>query len=251
MSHSAQRFLLSQIREFTELSESFGISVEYGNDFSFFCSIPKRQPQRHYINPIFDPRYSDLKPNNAFWMICRDANREIIHTQAIKLLEMENDRLNEYFLKNIWDLRPRGYHYDPTKTTWHLTPSSAQISGSVTYHGELWMKGGPNGFRGGCLTILLTRLMLLQALRRWLPDFMFGFQSPLTSCRGLAVREGYMRIEQRSILWYQYNCDDPMEDWLVWMNREEALSNLRLPAYFFYDLLEKPRIEKEKAKQIA
>ncbi len=251
MLHSEQQFVLSQINDFTDLAESFGISVEFGTDFSFFCSIPKRQPERHFINPIFDPRYSELDASNAFWMICRNSNREIVHTQAIKLLRLNEDYLDEYFRKNIWDLRPRGYHYDPSKTTWHLTPSSEKISGLVTYHGELWMKGGPNGFRGGCLTILLTRLMLLKAIARWSPDFMFGFQSPLTTSRGLAAREGYMRIEQRSILWYQYNCKEPMEDWLVWMNREEALFNLRLPAYFFYDLFEKTRMEKAQAKQIA
>ena len=46
-----------------------------------------------------------------------------------------------------------------------------------------------------CLTILLTRLMILLAMLRWKPDFMIGLQSPTTAFKGLAaIREGYTCI---------------------------------------------------------
>ena len=80
--------------------------------------------------------------------------------------------------------------------------------------------------------------MLLKAYLKYLPDYMMGLQAPMTTFRGLASREGYMRSEQRSIVWALKDADAEQEDWLVWMNREEAEFNLRIPPRFFYELLE-------------
>ncbi|MEM7290248.1 MAG: hypothetical protein AAF412_07780 [Pseudomonadota bacterium] len=100
------------------------------------------------------------------------------------------------------------------------------------------MKPGRGGYRSGSLVVLLTRLLLMKAMLRWSPDYMIGLQSPITSCRGLGIREGYMRTEQRTIVWYEQN-GDCIEDWMVWMSGEDARFNLRLPCGIFYSLFKR------------
>ncbi|MGI9352117.1 MAG: hypothetical protein ACR2O3_11180 [Rhizobiaceae bacterium] len=219
-----------------------------GSDFSFFTSIPKLQTARHNINPAFDPINAELNERNAFWMIVVNDANEIVGTQAMQILPMQGASLGDYLEKNIWNFRTYGYDLDQKKTQWYLTSEASKMTGVVAYHGELWLDGSQSGLRGGSMAVMLTRLMILVGMLKWAPDYFIGLQSPLTSCRGLAVREGYMHTEQRSILWYQKKSDTPMEDWLVWMSKEEAEFNLRLPPSFFQALLENPATDQKKSQ---
>ena len=71
-----------------------GITIEIGSDFEFFCSIPKLQPDRHPVSPIFDPDESSISDSNGFWLIGRNAMGEIVLTQAIKLIPVGEVRLS-------------------------------------------------------------------------------------------------------------------------------------------------------------
>ena len=229
---------LHHVTELTDYAKQLGINLKYGQDFAAFRDTLECQPLRHPINPAFDPDRCSLSDESGFWIIGYNSNDEIVHSQAIKLLELDGGTLEQHFERRLWDFRSHGYEFDRQKCHWHLTPQARSISGTVTYHGELWLKGGPDGCRGGRLVILLTRLMLLKAYLKFSPDFMIGLQAPLSSCRGLGVREGYLRAEQRTISWALKDTDQFEEDWMVWMNREEAEFNLRIPPSFFYEMFE-------------
>lgn len=236
-----QTNLIYHIRDCIDLAASLGLTLSVGSDFSQFIRFSDNQPLRHPVNPAFNPQHCDLGPANAFWLIGKSRDRELVLTQAIKLLPLGEKSLGRYMADDAWEFRTHGYNLDAERTEVCLTPDAARLSGRITYHGELWLKGGKDGIRGGCLATIVTRLMIMLALVRWNPDGMIGLQSPTTSCRGLAVREGYLRTEQRSIVWYQKGSNIPMEDWLVWMTREEAMFNLRLPPRYFFELFETVR----------
>ena len=227
------------LSELIQIAFSRGVFLRIGKDVEEFKTIAKSIDEKGSVNPAFDPQYSDVSEHNVIWMTGHDRTGDVIHTQAIKLIDLTKTTLERHLTTDLEDYRSGGYDFDLGKTQKFLSPGAAEISGWITYHGELWIKGGPNGFRGGCMAIILTRIMLLVGLLRWSPDFMIGLQSPMTSCRGLAVREGYMRMEQRSIVWQQKHSDELMEDWLVWMSRDEALFNLRVEPRLFVDLFEK------------
>jgi len=228
------------IENLSSLIYNLGISLEYGSDFSEFRNIPFKQPDRHPVNPAFNPAYCDLGADNAFWLLGKNQEGEIIHTQAIKILDLGNENLQRHFETHIWDFRTHGYDFDNARTQFFLSPEASRIHGCVTYHGEVWTKPGKGGYRGGSLITLLTRLMLLRALYKWSPDFFIGLQAPATSCRGLSIREGYMRAEQRSIIWHETAKGAvPQEDWMVWMSKEDAHFNLRIPAEYFYEMFKK------------
>lgn len=231
--------LFKHINKLTEITSHLGIHLEYGSDFTKLWTSPRRQPDRHPVNPGFNPNFCDLNPQNAFWVMGFSPEGDLVHTQAIKLLDNQEGSLADHFEQNIWEFRTHGYNLDPKKTRYSLSPEAEQIRGRVTYHGEVWMKAGRGGYRGGSLIVLLTRLFLMKALLKWSPDYMIGLQSPLTSCRGLGIKEGYMRTEQRTILWYEKEVQEPMEDWMVWMSGEDARYNLRLQPELFYSMFKK------------
>ncbi|MEM9330648.1 MAG: hypothetical protein AAGA53_04935 [Pseudomonadota bacterium] len=250
MNFSKQNRILHQIEEYVNIIKSSGLHITTGSDFSYFTSIPKVQPARHNINPAFDPKHTNLNARNAIWMIVLNSDGEIVGTQAMQILPNRELKFGEYLGQNIWNFRSYGYDLDKSKTNLQLSENASEMEGVIAYHGELWLKGGEGGLRGGSMVIMLTRLMILVGLLKWTPDFFIGLQSPLTSCRGLATREGYMRTEQRSISWYQKKSATPMEDWLVWMSREEAEFNLRLPADFFHDMFDK-KVQAESPEQLS
>ena len=250
MNFNKQSRILHQIEEYVNIIKSNGLYITTGSDFAYFTSIPKLQSARHNINPAFDPKHTNLNARNALWMIILNTENEILGTQAMQILPNQELNFSEYLERNVWNFRSYGYDLDKSKTHWQLSENASEMQGLIAYHGELWLKGGDGGLRGGSMVIMLTRLMILVGLLKWNPDYFIGLQSPMTSCRGLATREGYMRTEQRSISWYQKKSDTPMEDWLVWMSREEAEFNLRLPADFFHEMFDS-KTRSESSEQLS
>ena len=45
--------------------------------------------------------------------------------------------------------------------------------------------------------------------------------TPLTVCRGLAAKAGYTYLDQGTIHWHQIDQNQPMEEWLGWMNNAD------------------------------
>lgn len=233
-----QNSVSSNIRNIRSIIKSFGITVQTGNNLKIFSELVASQPLRHKMAPAFDPNTLCMPHVSALWMVAYKEDGEIVCTQAIKLLDLGQRNLEQYLSENIWEIHPFGFDPEVSDARCFLSEESRNITGYVTYHGELWLKGGPQGVRGGSLAILMTRLILLESIARWSPDFLIGLQSPVTACRGLSIKEGYMRLEQRSVIWYKEQKQELLEGWLVWMTGKEARFNLRIPANLFVDLFE-------------
>lgn len=228
----------SNIRALRELISTLGVTIQMGDNLWDFADIVSGQPLRHKLSPAFNPRHSSAPHIDALWMAGFKQDGELVCTQAVKLIDLGKKNLEEYLRLRMWDLHPYGYDPEVTETHCFLSDDSRKISGLITYHGELWLKGGPDGVRGGSIAILVTRLILLECLLRWSPDFLIGLQSPMTACRGLGVKESYMRLEQRSLVWSKEEKGELLEGWLVWMTAKEAEFNLRIPAKLFFQMFE-------------
>ncbi len=216
------------IASITQLVNSKGMSLELGTDFSEFCSVPGHQPEKGHIAPIFDPTKSDISSDNGFWVVGRNDSNEIVHTQAARLVDLRGTTLCQHFKDRLGDYRPHGDTVDPSLSMSHLTPEAGAITGRMVYYGELWMKGGEQGFRGGSLTALLPRLMFALSLLHLKPDYLIGIMEPLAACKGLSAREGYTHLEQGSFHWHQTEQDVPLEEWFVWMTAQDVIFNMRV-----------------------
>ena len=238
MQANPSQVLEALIPSYIQLIAELGIQVSAGTDFAEFKEICRDLPEKGNVGPAFDPDQPQPEKLNGFWFVGRRLDGEVVHTQAIKLISLSDTSLQKFLQQHSANLRVGGIDIDVPRSPWTLTPAAQGINGPVTYHGELWLKGGPKGLRGGSAATLLTRLMLITALLKWSPDYMMGIQAASTSCRGLATREGYMRTEQGSVFWAPADGSAPIEGWLVWMSRVEAEFNLRLPPRSFFEMLE-------------
>ncbi len=229
------------IDRLTDLLEHVGLKLTVGNDFEYFRHIPLQQPKRPHVAPIFDPAVQVMDPLKAFWLTACSGSGEVVHTQAMLLIELGDETLGQHLTKNLSAFRPYGNRLDPSRSVTQQTTATTSLKGRVCYHGELWTKGGPNGYRGGSLTALLPRLMISMAVRKWSPDHIFGVMEPGAACKGLAAREGYMHLEQGSVLWHDRQSDQSFEEWIVWMNREDTCHLLSVGPDVLYRMFENDR----------
>ncbi len=81
------------------------------------------------------------------------------------------------------DLAPNGERCDCA------APMLERISGTVCYHGELWVRGQNPNYRGKALSGPLSRLLLGLVLTRWNPDYVFGLAYDWTVKRELWQRQ--------------------------------------------------------------
>lgn len=208
-----------------KIASELGITLQLGSDFEFFCSIPKLQPDRHAISPIFDPDESNVSASNAFWLIGRDAAGEIVLTQAIRLVQVREAGFLNHMQENLGDYRPKGDQLDIAKSQINLTDRAAKLSGDLCYYGELWIK---RSYRGSCLTAIMPRLMFAIAISKWSPNVVFGIMEPLAACKGLAAREGFMHLEQGGLHWWDRASSETFEEWLVWTTKDDFIFNMRV-----------------------
>lgn len=235
------------ISNIDQIAGRHGMKIEVGSDFEAFRQIRAAQPKRLPISPIFDCQASDLNGANGFWIKGTSESGELVHLQAVRLEDLTGSSLAEHLYRQRHAYAPPGVEVDLEQSDYAATPASRRITGKVCYHGELWLKGGPNGYRGHGLTAALPRLALALAHMTWSPDFMFGLVHPLAACKGLPAREGYMHLEPGGILWQRKDSDEIYDEWMVWMSHNDLQHLLRFPPLKLYEQLEAKDKEKDAA----
>lgn len=199
--------------------ETAGMRLEIGGDFSLYrrlrCQADGSQPY-----PMFDSASSFVDDTNAFWLCGFNSDRELVHTQAVRLLNLEGTNLTEHLRKHRHKYITPGSTSDPDNTFFSHIPSLDQVTGKVCYHGEFWLKGGEGGHRSQGFTSLLSRVVFDIALKAWSPDYIFGFVPLALGAKGIPIRYGYSRCEPGT--WLGANNENTSEEYLVWMSRQDV-----------------------------
>lgn len=221
-----------------QIAARHGMRIEVSSDFEAFRQLRVAQPNRTPISPVFDPEVCELNTSNGFWIKGTTETGELIHLQAVRMDDLCGATLGDHLHRYREIYAPPGVEVDLEHSRFWTTPSSRMICGKVCYHGEVWLKGGPNGFRGQGLTAALPRLALALAHLTWSPDFMFGLLHPMVACKGLAAREGYMHLEPGGILWQRSDQDEIYDEWLVWMSHRDLQYLMRIAPLPLYEQLE-------------
>jgi len=206
--------------------EHNGLVLKTGRNLNTFRDLVEAQPERHAV-AMFHATCSDECVEDVFWLTGFNNQGELVHTQAIKLFDISKMLLKVFLHHQVWNIFPPGYSPDYTERAFYLSDEAQKMQGRVVYHGEIWLK---DPYRGGELSLLLSRLMLIWCVTLWRPDYILGFQLPLTALKGLGARASYMRMEQRSLVMSNPRTNAYFEAWLVWMSLSEAVFNLKLPA---------------------
>lgn len=199
--------------------ESAGVFLEIGGDFASYRRLRSKQTDRSDLFPMFDVASSYVDASNAFWVCGFDENNELVHTQAIRLLNLHNMSLAEHLREHRHKYITPNTSPDPDFTYFSDLPSLDRISGNVCYHGEFWIKGGKGGHRSQGFTALLSRIVFELALKLWSPDYVFGFVPMPLALKGIPVRYGYSHCEFG--VWHGPEHEVTSEESLVWMSNQD------------------------------
>ncbi len=205
-----------------------GIFLETGTDFQFFKEITLKLQRDTQLGPKFDPDCDRYVVGTAFWVIGRNASGKIVHTQAISLENLTGLSLSTYLQKRFTEFIP--FQTDPQFTRFFPGPGSRSMLGVICYHGEFWLQGGANCYRGVGLATPLTRYALLLAMMIWSPDYIFAFMRSEIAHKGLAAKAGFMHTEPDSITWKRMGDSKIHKSWTVWLGREDIHHLMKLTA---------------------
>lgn len=212
-----------------DVLSKFGVQLTTGHDFEVYRALLASGRPDHTLGAPFDPKLHDLNEHNAMWVIGHDADGNVMHTQALRMLDLEGNTLGAYMRKRFRDFPPSGLDLDMERSRFRAGPGVKHMSGRVCYHGEVWMGGKPGQFRGTGVSGILGRYAFLSALQKWSPDYMFGFMPKPVANKGFVERQGYMHSEPFALRWYIKNDPKPLEGFLAYMTRDDMHYILDMP----------------------
>lgn len=229
---SGDRFVANS----TEIFHHYGVEMEIGYDFEQYRDMLDFARPEQELGAPFDPDLHELTAENALWMIGRNAGGEIIHTQALKMLDMGGRTIAEYFTKGFRDFPPPMPNMDARRSRFRAGPYSKVNRGSVCYNGEFWIKPGEASLRGQGLSSVLGRYAFFQAMQHWDPDHMVGFMAKQVACKGFPQRLGWMHTQPGAVRWFVKGSDTPFEGFMTFMSRDDLHYVLELPLKDFVAL---------------
>jgi hypothetical protein len=162
------------------------------HDFPELLFINKQQIGRgnwYRLPDNFNPEYSDLRPENSYWISGEDDSGEIVLTQAGRIYYWPHSTLDEEGRMMFYAGRDRGQRCAITAA------AAKKITGVVFCAGSHWIR--PD-FRGRRLSHLLARLGRAYAMSRWPVDWGIGLVTPVLVEKGVSAGYGY-KHESRSI----------------------------------------------------
>lgn len=197
-----------------------GIHVEIGDDFAKYRSYRSQQSDRGPIYPMFDVASSYIDHTNGFWICGFNTNGELVHTQAVRLLDLTETslatHLNIHRHKYITpDTTP-----DPDLTFYSGPEALKTITGKVCYQGDFWLRAsGLGGPRSQGATALLSGILLQIMISSWNPSFVFAFVSQRLAAKGAHLRYGYSHCEPGR--WVGPDQQVTEEDYFIWMGAND------------------------------
>ena len=220
-----ERFVASSLRLFA----AHGLTLRVGFDFGQYKTLLKEARPDHKIGVPFDPDIHDFSDGNAFWIIATDTRGAIVHTQALRLLDLSGISLADHLQSQFTAFPPPSIPLDLDKSNYRSGPGAQRMTGRIAYHGEFWIGGSAGQFRGSGVSTLLSRYGFWMASQHWDPDHIFAFIVNAVAHKGLAARTGWMHTDPAALQWYPRNGQPVIETVMAYLHREDIQYLLDLP----------------------
>jgi hypothetical protein len=162
-----------------------GIRLRLRHDFPELLFINKQQIARgnwYRLPDNFNPEYSDLTPENSYWISGEDVSGEIVLTQAGRIYYWPESTLEQEARMMFYAGRDTGQRCVVT------AEAAKSITGIVFCAGSHWIR--PD-LRGRQFSHLLARLGRAYAVSRWPVDWGIGLVAPVLVEKGVAAGYGY------------------------------------------------------------
>lgn len=216
---STVNMIMNVSRIMRELEDA-GIRIMIGDDFSEYRVYRASQTDRTPIYPMFDVASSYVDETNGFWICGFDRSDELVHTQAVRLLDLAGVSLGHHLNVHRHKYVTPFTTPDPDLTFYSGPPVLKTITGKVCYHGEFWLPArGLGGPRSQGATPLLSRMLFEIAVGKWAPDYAFAFVPKQLAAKGAHLRYGYSHCQAGR--WTGPDQQVTDEDYLIWMAADD------------------------------
>ena len=172
--------------------------------------------------PGFDPGRNDLTNENSFCVLGRNANGEIVATQAGRLYDWTGTDCHEEMRSLRLLYGDPSSHAQPSEECEITAIVPRRITGQVFYSGGAWYH--PK-YRGLGLVEILPRLARALAHGRWGSEYTITLMAEHNVKKGVFPRNGYRNIEWEVRL--KNTRDGTLRFALLWIKREEMLEDLQ------------------------
>jgi hypothetical protein len=213
----------------TAIFQQYGVTLEIGYDFEIYRDHLKEARPEHVLGVPYDPKLQRMTENDSLWIIGRNRAGSIVHTQALRMLDMRGLSVGDYFGQRFREFPPSGVDLDLARSRYRAGPGAARMRGQVAYHGEFWIGGADKELRGMGLSCVLGRYGFWQAIQHWDPDHIVAFMARPVAFKGLAERTGWMHTEPGALHWFLRDQEKPIEGFLAYMHRDDLRYVLDLP----------------------
>jgi hypothetical protein len=185
--HGPAQLLARFVLEGDKAAREKGVRLRLRHDFGELLYVNRHPAVRkswHPLMDIFNPEYSDLSPENSYWISGEDEQGEVVLTQAGRVYYWPDTNLEQEARLMFHGGRDKGQQCVVTAADARL------ITGVVFYGGSGWVR--PD-FRGRRLMRLVPRLGRAYALGRWPVNWGISFVLPQLVNNGIAAGYGYKR----------------------------------------------------------
>ena len=161
-----------------QAARRIGVELRVRHDFDALVQVNEHYTARGIWYPLlnaFNPRCTELTPENSYWISGENDDGEIILTSACRIYDWRGTNLAEQ-ARSVWYGRDLGQSCVVTAEAAFL------ITGIAAWGGASWVR--PD-FRGKHLSYLVPRILKSYACARWPLDWSFCYIGAQNVKRGL------------------------------------------------------------------
>lgn len=212
-----------------KLFAAHDLTLRVGYDFHQYKHLLKDSRPDHTVGDAFNPDLHDFADGSAFWIVATDMDGMVVHTQALRLLNVTGTSLADHLRAHFTDFPPPSIALDLDKSHYRAGPGAQRMTGRIAYHGEFWIGGTPGQFRSSGISTVLSRYGFWMSVQHWAPDHIFAFIVNAVAYKGLAARTGWMHTEPSALQWYPRDGNPPIETIMAYLHRGDIEYLLDLP----------------------
>jgi hypothetical protein len=197
------------------LLQQYGYEVKLSGDCKAFSSA-KQAIRNETVTPYFDYNVAALSEERFFWMMLTSPDLTGAGLQAFRLDDVSTSLADWAVPYTIGIYMQRGEILVPRPGVILQNSAACDIRGRLVYNGELWI--APK-VRNRMVYETFSKLGLLLALIRWIPDCVWALAEKSMATHGHPIRGGYSTIENGFLRWQWAGQNIPTVEWLHLANR--------------------------------